>query len=100
MPIGSFAGVSGTPRSAAELHGLIEKIDLLVLNLLSEEGYDAGATYRIGDRLGTSESSYLPRVRPIGCSAVGPRGVAAVDWLRQRQRCDFGASTGVRRAGP
>lgn len=50
MPIGSFAGVSGTPRSAAELHGLIEKIDLLVLNLLSEEGYDAGATYRIGDR--------------------------------------------------
>lgn len=50
MAITSFAGVTGAPRTAEELHGLIEKIDLFVLNLLSEEGYDAGASYRIGDR--------------------------------------------------
>jgi hypothetical protein len=58
MPLTSFAGVSGTPRSAAELHGLIEKIDLLILNLLSEEGYDAGASYKIADR-SVSRTEYL-----------------------------------------
>ena len=41
---------TGTPRTAAELHGLIEKIDLIVLQLLSDESPDAGATFKIGDR--------------------------------------------------
>jgi hypothetical protein len=50
MPITSFAGVSASPRTAEELHALIEKIDLIVLNLGSDESYDAGASYRIGDR--------------------------------------------------
>lgn len=42
--------VTGTARTAAELHGLIEKIDLIVLQLLNNEDADAGATFRIGDR--------------------------------------------------
>jgi len=41
---------TGTPRTAAELHGLIEKIDLIVLQLLSDESPDAGATFKIADR--------------------------------------------------
>jgi hypothetical protein len=64
MPITSFAGVAGAARTAAELHALIEKIDLLVLNLLNEEGYDAGATYRLGDReVGRTE--YLDWLRKM-----------------------------------
>lgn len=41
---------AGTSRTAAELHGLIEKIDLIVLQLLSDESPDAGATFKIADR--------------------------------------------------
>ena len=47
MPLDTL---TGTPRSAAQLHGLIEKIDTLVLQVLSDDNPDAGATYRIGDR--------------------------------------------------
>ena len=41
---------TGTPRTAVELHGLIEKIDLIVLQLLSDESPDSGASFKIGDR--------------------------------------------------
>ena len=47
MPLDTL---TGTPRSAAQLHGLIDKIDTLVLQVLSDDNPDAGATYRIGDR--------------------------------------------------
>ena len=47
MPLDTL---TGTPRTAAQLHGLIEKIDELVLALLSDDNPDAGASYRIGDR--------------------------------------------------
>lgn len=46
----SLDTLTGLPRSAAQLHGLIDKIDQLVLQVLSEENPDAGASYRIGDR--------------------------------------------------
>ena len=42
--------VTGSPRTVAELNGLIEKIDLIVLQLLSDDNPDAGATFQIGDR--------------------------------------------------
>ncbi len=38
------------PFQASELHGLIEKIDLIVLNLLNDDNPDAGASFQIGDR--------------------------------------------------
>lgn len=47
MPLDTL---TGTPRTAAQLHGLIDKIDTLVLQVLSDESLDAGASYKIGDR--------------------------------------------------
>lgn len=49
MPV-DLTTLNGTCRSAAQLHGLIEKIDLQILTLLSDENPDAGASFRIGDR--------------------------------------------------
>ncbi len=49
MPV-DLTTLNGTSRSAAQLHGLIEKIDLQILTLLSDENPDAGASFRIGDR--------------------------------------------------
>lgn len=49
MPV-DLETLSASPRTAAQLHGLIEKIDLLVLGVLSDENPDAGATFRAGDR--------------------------------------------------
>lgn len=46
----SLDTLTGTPRTAAQLHGLIDKIDTLVLQVLSDDNPDAGASYRIGDR--------------------------------------------------
>ena len=50
MPdITSFDGVSGTARTAAQLHALIEKIDLAIYNLLASDK-NAAISYRVGDR--------------------------------------------------
>lgn len=49
MPV-DLTTLTGSNRTAAQLHGLIEKIDLQVLTLLSDEDPDAGASFRIGDR--------------------------------------------------
>jgi hypothetical protein len=47
--ITSFDGVAGTPRTAAQLMALIEKIDLAIYNLLNTDK-NAGVTYKVGDR--------------------------------------------------
>jgi len=50
--------LNSSPRTAAQLHGLIEKIDLLVLQVLDDEDPDAGASFRIGDR-SVNRTEYL-----------------------------------------
>jgi hypothetical protein len=47
--ITDFDGVAGTPRTAAQLLAIIEKIDLAIYNLLHTDK-NAGISYRIGDR--------------------------------------------------
>jgi hypothetical protein len=47
--ITNFDGVSGTPRTAAQILAIIEKIDLAIYNLLNTDK-SAGISYRIGDR--------------------------------------------------
>lgn len=54
----SLDTLTGTPRTAAQLHGLIDKIDTLVLQVLSDDNPDAGASYRVGDRQ-VSRTEYL-----------------------------------------
>lgn len=54
----SLDTLTGSPRTATQLHGLIDKIDTLVLQVLSEENPDAGASYRVGDRQ-VSRTEYL-----------------------------------------
>ena len=50
MPdITSFDGISGSARTAEQVLAIIEKIDLIVYNLLNE-GKNAAITYKIGDR--------------------------------------------------
>lgn len=50
MPdISSFDGITGQPRTAAQLLAILEKIDLAIYNLLNEDK-NAGISYRIGDR--------------------------------------------------
>lgn len=46
----SLDSLTGTPRTAAQLHGLIDQIDQQVLDVLSDENPDAGASFRVGDR--------------------------------------------------
>ena len=42
--------LSGTPRTRDQLLGLISRIDARILEILSDESPDAGATFRVGDR--------------------------------------------------
>jgi hypothetical protein len=47
--IANFDAVAGAARTAAQLLGLIEKIDLAIYNLINT-GKDAGINYTVGDR--------------------------------------------------
>lgn len=46
----SLDTLTGMQRTASQLYGLIDQIDQQVLDLLSDENPDAGASFRIGDR--------------------------------------------------
>ena len=57
----SFDNVTGSDLTSDQLRGIIKQLDLDLYNL-ARDGKDAGATYRLGDRM-VSKAEWVRQLR-------------------------------------